>query len=243
MQRELHAWNLTPEQAIALQKKLAQQIVTEDRLGEVHHVAGVDMAINKLNEMAHAAVVLLTYPQLEVIEQHIYEEPIRMPYVPGLLSFREAPCVLGAFQKLRQRPDLVMVDGMGIAHPRRIGIASHLGLWLNIPTVGCGKSLLIGKYEKEQLGEEAGSWVPLVDKHEVIGAVVRTRAHVSPLFISPGHLISLQTSIKYVLACTKGYRLPEPTRLADKLSKDKEWQEPEESDRPDSGPQQPSLWS
>lgn len=230
-QTPLHEWNLDAAQAIALQHELAQRIVLEDRLGEVHFVAGVDMAINENNGMAHAAVVLLTFPELEVIERHIYEEPIRMPYIPGLLSFREAPCVLGAFRKLRQRPDLVMVDGMGIAHPRRIGIASHLGLWLNIPTIGCGKSLLTGKYDKAALGEEAGSWVPLIDKKEVIGAVVRTRTRVNPMFISPGHLISVQTSIDYVLKCGRGYRLPEPTRLADKLSKDNTWQEPDDGEQ------------
>jgi deoxyribonuclease V len=232
----LHEWNLTPEQAIALQRELAKQIIHEDRLEEVRHVAGVDMAINEGNGMAHAAVVLLSYPNLELVERHIYEEPVRMPYIPGLLSFREAPSVLGAFDKLRQRPDLVMVDGMGIAHPRRIGIASHLGLWLNLPTIGCGKSLLTGRYHKEQLGEEAGSWVSLVDKQEVIGAVVRTRTRVNPMFISLGHMISLETSIRYVLACGRGYRLPEPTRLADKLSKDNTWQEP------DGETQQPTLW-
>lgn len=225
-QTPLHEWNLEPAAAIALQHELAQHIVLEDRLGEVHFVAGVDMAINENNGMAHAAVVLLTYPELEVVERHIYEEPIRMPYIPGLLSFREAPCVLGAFRKLRQQPDLVMVDGMGIAHPRRIGIASHLGLWLNIPTVGCGKSLFVGKYDEAALSEEAGSWVPLIYKKEVIGGVVRTRTRVKPMIISPGHLISVQTSIDYVLKCGRGYRLPEPTRLADKLSKDNTWKEP-----------------
>jgi len=232
----LHEWKLTPEEAIALQRELAGRIILEDRLGEVHYVAGVDMAINEENEKAHAAVVLLTYPELEVIERHIYEEPLRMPYVPGLLSFREAPCVLGAFDKLRQRPDLVMVDGQGIAHPRRIGIASHLGLWLELPTIGCAKSILVGRYDKAKLGEEAGSYVPLIDKKDVIGAVVRTRTRVNPMFISPGHMISLETSVKYVLACSKGYRLPEPTRLADKLSKDNSWQEPDQNE------QQPTLW-
>ena len=232
----LHEWKLTPEQAIALQRELAGRIILEDRLGEVRHVAGVDMAINEENERAHAAVVLLTYPELEVVERHIYEEPLRMPYIPGLLSFREAPCVLGAFRKLRQSPDLVMVDGQGIAHPRRIGIAAHLGLWLELPTIGCAKSILTGTYDKAALGEEAGSYVPLTHKKEVIGAVVRTRTRVNPMIISPGHLISLETSIKYVLACSKGYRLPEPTRLADKLSKDNSWQEPDQDE------QQPTLW-
>lgn len=234
----LHEWNLTPEAAIALQRELAQRIVREDQLGEVRNVAGVDMAINEEHEMARAAVVLLSYPDMEIVERHVYEEPIRMPYVPGLLSFREAPAVLGAFRQLRQPADLVMVDGQGIAHPRRIGIASHLGLWLNIPTIGCGKSILVGHYKKDELGEEAGSWVPLKDKGEVIGAVVRTRTRVNPMIISPGHLISLETSIRYVLACGKGYRLPEPTRQADKLSKDNAWTEPTEP--PES--EQPSLW-
>jgi deoxyribonuclease V len=224
----LHEWNLSPEEAIALQRELAKRIIREDCLGEVRHVAGVDMAINENNGMARAAVVLLSYPSLKIIEQHIYEEPVRMPYVPGLLSFREAPCVLGAFSQLRQRPDLVMVDGVGIAHPRRIGIASHLGLWLDLPTIGCAKSILTGHYNKAALGEEAGSWVPLLYNKEVIGAAVRTRTRVNPMFISLGHRISLETSIHYVLACSKGYRLPEPTRQADKLSKNNEWQEPAE---------------
>lgn len=156
-----------------------------------------------------------------------------MPYIPGLLSFREAPCVLGAFARLQQQPDLVMVDGQGIAHPRRLGIASHLGLWLELPTIGCGKSILTGHHRT--LGEEAGSWVPLVDNDETIGAVVRTRTHVKPMIISLGHRISLETSLRYVLACCRGYRLPEPTRQADKLSKDNAWQEPQQE-------QQPTLW-
>jgi deoxyribonuclease V len=222
----LHEWNLEPSEAIALQRELAQRIVVEDHVGEVRYVAGVDMAINEENDMARAAVVVLTFPGLEIVERRVYEEPIRMPYIPGLLSFREAPCVLGAYQRLHIRPDLVMVDGHGIAHPRRIGIASHLGLWLQTPTIGCGKSIFVGHYDKNALGEEAGSYVPLIDKDEIIGAMVRTRSRVNPMIISPGHLISLQTSIRYVLACSKGYRLPEPTRQADKLSKDNSWTEP-----------------
>lgn len=225
MQEALHPWNLTREEAIALQRELAQRIIRVDQVEEVQYVAGVDMAINENNGLARAAVVLLSYPQLEISERHVYEEPIRMPYIPGLLSFREAPAVIGAFQQLKQRPQLVMVDGIGIAHPRRIGIASHLGLWLDLPTIGCAKSLLSGRYDKAALGEEVGAWVPIIDKHETIGAVVRTRPKVNPMFISLGHRISLETSIRYVLACSKGYRLPEPTRQADKLSKDNDWQE------------------
>ncbi len=227
--RQLHAWNLQQSEAIALQRELAKRVVREDRLDEVHHIAGVDMAINEENGMARAAVVLLTYPALEVVEQHVYEEPVRMPYIPGLLSFRETPCILGAFALLKQQPELVMVDGQGIAHPRRLGIASHLGLWLELPTIGCAKSILRGEFDRAALGEEVGSWVPLIDKNEVIGAALRTRTHTNPMFISLGHRISLETSLRYVLACGRGYRLPEPTRLADKLSKDNAWSEPQES--------------
>src|SRR3989442_2361420 len=231
----LHDWNLKPEAAIALQRELAQRIVREDQLGEVRCIAGVDMALNEQSGMARAAVVLLSYPDLESLERHGYGEPVRMPYIPGRLSFREAPCVLGAFARLRQQPDLVMVDGQGIAHPRRLGIASHLGLWLDLPTIGCGKSILVGHHA--HLSEEAGNWVPLIDNGETIGAVLRTRAHVKPMIISLGHRISLETSLRYVLACCRGYRLPEPTRLADKLSKDNAWQENDDDDE-----QQPTLW-
>src|SRR6266487_876211 len=234
--KQLHEWNLQQSEAIALQRELAKRVIREDRLQELHHIGGVDMALNEESGMARAAVVLLSYPALEIEERHVYEEPVRMPYIPGLLSFREAPCILGAFNLLKQQPDLVMVDGQGIAHPRRLGIASHLGLWLELPTIGCAKSILTGAYDKAALSEEAGAYVPLTYKKEVIGAVVRTRTRVNPMIISPGHMISLETSIKYVLACSKGYRLPEPTRLADKLSKDNNWQEPDQNE------QQPTLW-
>lgn len=219
----LHEWNIKQDEAIALQRELAKRVVREDRLDEVSHIAGVDMAINEINGMARAAVVLLSYPALDVEERHVYEEPVRMPYIPGLLSFRELPCILGAFELLKQQPELVMVDGQGIAHPRRLGIASHLGLWLDLPSIGCAKSILTGHHKP--LSEEAGSWVPLEADREVIGAVLRTRAHVKPMIISLGHRISLETSLRYVLACGRGYRLPEPTRLADKLSKDNAWRE------------------
>ena len=234
--QNMHEWNLNQGEAIALQRELAKQVIREDRLDEVRHIAGVDMAINEISGMARAAVVLLSYPELEVIEQHVYEEPLRMPYIPGLLSFREIPCILGAFDLLQQQPDLVMVDGQGIAHPRRLGIASHLGLWLELPTIGCAKSILTGLHDP--VSEEAGAWVPLIaNKQEVIGAVVRTRTRVKPMIISPGHRISLETSLRFVLDCSRGYRLPEPTRLADKLSKNNEWIEPSHA-----GVEQDTLW-
>lgn len=219
----LHTWDLEQNQAKALQKELAHRIIQDDQFGEVRYVAGVDMAINEGTGLARAAVVLLSYPELTLLEQHVYEEPIRMPYIPGLLSFRELPSLLGALQQLKQKPDLVMVDGQGIAHPRRLGLAAHLGLWIDTPTIGCAKSLLIGTYEP--VGPEVGAWSPLLDQQETIGAVLRTRVRVKPMFISLGHKISLASCIKYVLACGRGYRLPETTRLADKLSKDNAWRE------------------
>ena len=240
----LHEWNLTPDAAVKLQRELTKRIIREDRLGEVRHIAGVDMAINEQNGMARAAVVLLSYPELEIRERHVYEEPVRMIYIPGLLSFREIPCILGAFAQLEQRPDLVMVDGQGIAHPRRLGIASHLGLWLDLPTIGCAKSILTGQYDEKALGEQAGTWVPLIDKktHETIGAVVRTRAKVKPMIISLGHRISLETSLHYVLACCRGYRLPEPTRQADKLSKDNDFTEAKPQQVREPEEHQATLW-
>jgi deoxyribonuclease V len=167
--------------------------------------------------------VLFSFPELTMLEKHVYEEPLRMDYIPGLLSFRELPALLGAFQQLKQKPDLVMADGQGIAHPRRLGIATHLGLLIDTPTIGCAKSILIGSHEP--VGEKVGDWKPLLYKHEVIGAALRTRAKVKPMYISQGHKISLNSSIKYVLACGGGYRLPETTRQADKLSKDNDWRE------------------
>lgn len=219
----LHTWNLEISEAINLQRELATKLVLEDQFGEIHAVAGVDMAINEGNGMARAAVVLFSFPDLTILEKHVYEEPLRMAYVPGLLSFRELPCVLGAIQQLKQKPDLIMADGQGLAHPRRLGIASHLGLWLDMPTIGCAKSILVGTHEP--VGDAVGDWSPLVYHRETIGAALRTRVKVKPMYISQGHKISLASSIKFVLACGKGYRLPETTRQADKLSKDNVWSE------------------
>lgn len=218
-----HEWNLSGDEAKALQRELAGKIVLEDQFDEIRYVAGVDMAINENNGMARAAVVLFSYPDLTILEKHVYEEPLRMDYIPGLLSFREMPSLLGALEQLKQQPDLVMTDGQGIAHPRRLGIGAHLGLWIDKPTIGCAKSILVGTHEP--VGEAVGDWSPLIYKHDVIGAALRTRAKVKPMYISQGHKISLESSIKYVLACGRGYRLPETTRQADKLSKDNDWRE------------------
>lgn len=210
----IHRWDLTPSEAIALQKELATRIERSDHFDEMRIVAGIDIsAIDRPpRPIARAAIVLLSYPEMQVIERRLYEEDLRFPYVPGLLSFREAPSILAAYTQLQHRPDLLMVDGQGIAHPRRLGIAAHLGLLLNTPAIGVAKSILVGKHEP--VGEQVGDWQPLVDKGEVIGAALRTRAKVKPVYISIGHRISLETAIRVVLRCGRGYRLPEPTRHA-----------------------------
>ncbi|WP_316433056.1 deoxyribonuclease V [Leptolyngbya sp. NK1-12] len=211
-----HDWNLTPEAAVALQQSLRQAIITIDQFDEVQTVAGVDVGFEDAGETTRAAVAVLSFPQLQVIEQAVARRPTSFPYVPGLLSFREVPAVLEALAKLKQLPDLLLCDGQGTAHPRRFGIACHIGLLTNLPAIGVGKSLLVGTHPA--VPDEKGAWVPLKHKGETIGAVVRTRVGTKPLFISPGHRISLATAIEYVMRCTTKYRLPETTRQAHNLA-------------------------
>jgi deoxyribonuclease V len=216
--RDLHPWDLPPAEAREVQRRLAAEVVAEDRLGAIARVAGADVGFPRRGEqeMARAAAVLLSYPDLAPLGEHILEEPVRYPYIPGLLSFRETPTVVAALQRLPAPPDLLMVDGQGRAHPRRFGIACHIGLVLDLPTLGCAKSVLVGKYDEP--AQQAGAWTPLVHHDEVIGAALRTRVGVKPVFVSVGHRVSLETAIRLVLACTRGVRLPEPTRLADALA-------------------------
>ncbi|MBZ5487371.1 deoxyribonuclease V [Halomonas aquamarina] len=221
MNSALHEWNLAPQEAIALQKELAQRLELTDRIDPVTHIAGMDIGFEDDGDTTRAAVVLLkwdpaTAPDLAVVEQIVHREPTRMPYIPGLLSFREIPAALGAFKKLSTRPELVMVDGQGIAHPRRLGIAAHLGLWLDLPTIGVAKSRLYGKHE--EVGERRGDWTALTARGETIGAVLRSREKVKPIFVSPGHRMSLETSLSWVMQCLGRTKLPEPTRLADRLA-------------------------
>ncbi|PRY72226.1 deoxyribonuclease V [Halomonas ventosae] len=219
----LHDWNLAPRDAIALQKRLAGRVERADRLAPVRHLAGVDIGFEQDGAITRAAVVMLAWPPDEdgvfkVVEQVVHREPTRMLYVPGLLSFREVPAALAAFERLRVTPQLVMVDGQGIAHPRRIGVASHLGLWLDLPTIGVAKSRLCGRHGEP--GPARGDWTPLVDgpDDEVIGAVLRSRVKVKPIFVSPGHRVSLPTALDWVTRCLGRTKLPEPTRLADRLA-------------------------
>ncbi|MBW4562575.1 MAG: deoxyribonuclease V [Mojavia pulchra JT2-VF2] len=212
-----HTWPSTVEEAIAIQETLRNQTLTEDNLPEnVQYVAGVDMGFEADGTISRAAVAVLSFPDLQVVETQLARRPTTFPYIPGFLSFREIPAVLDALEKVKITPDIILCDGQGIAHPRRLGIASHLGLLIDMPTIGVAKSLLIGKYQ--DVPETKGSWQPLIHKNETIGAVLRTRTGVKPLYISSGHRVSLPTAINYVMRCTTKYRLPETTRIADKLA-------------------------
>ena len=213
----LHDWNLTPAEAVQLQKQLAFEVVAEDCFdAPVGTVAGIDLGYDAKNDTSRAVVVVLKFPELELIESAEAILPIQFPYVPGLLSFRETPVAIKALEKLKTAPDLILCDGQGLAHPRRFGIACHIGLITNIPSIGVAKSLLIGKFEN--LGETRGSRSPLIHRGEQIGVVLRTKDKVQPLYVSVGHRISLETAIDYILQCAPKYRLPETTRLADKMA-------------------------
>jgi deoxyribonuclease V len=214
-----HDWNLSWDEARRVQQALADQVTCADDFGTIRTVAGVDLAYPRTATgvvTGRAAVVVLAFPGLEVVEEHVITRPVTFPYIPGLLSFREAPIALAALQQLRAQPDVLLVDGHGIAHPRRFGIASHLGVLLDLPTIGCAKSILVGR--AGELGALPGETTPLLDGDEVIGTVLRTRARSRPLYVSPGHRISVETAASLVMRCTRGYRLPEPTRLADRLA-------------------------
>jgi deoxyribonuclease V len=213
----LHDWNLSPKQAIELQKQLAYEVIRYDDFVEpVKTVAGIDLGYDAKNDTSRAVVVVLKFPELELIETAEALLPIQFPYVPGLLSFRETPVAIKALEKLNLTPDLILCDGQGIAHPRRFGIACHIGLITNIPSVGVAKSLLVGKYET--LGLNRGSIAPLIHRNEEIGLALRTKDKIQPVYVSVGHKISLETAVSYVLQCAPKYRLPETTRLADKLA-------------------------
>lgn len=207
-----HRWDLTPKEAIALQKELAGRVDAATPLGPCEFVAGVDASYSRFSPIIYAAIVVLRTSDWAVVEaQHVVARAT-FPYIPGLLTFREAPPLLSAFAQLKQRPDLIMVDGQGRAHPRRLGIASHLGLLLGVPTLGCAKSRLIGEHREP--GPKAGASTALTHEGEMIGRVLRTKHNTRPLYISVGHRIDLSSAVKAVLRACRGYRLPEPTRQA-----------------------------
>jgi len=210
--KKLHGWQLSPAQALAIQRQLAVKVSRDNEVSQPRFIAGVDISAGRALAAARGAVVVLSYPELRVVETKIAEGHLDFPYIAGLLSFRESPLTLVACEQLSITPDLIMVDGQGVAHPRRLGLASHLGLWLNVPTIGCAKSLLCGRHEEPGTGP--GSYTEIIDKEETIGVALRTRPGVKPVYVSIGHKIDLEAAIYWVLACCRGYRLPEPTRLA-----------------------------
>ena len=210
--KKLHSWQVSITEALDIQRGLAAQVSRISEVTTPRFIAGVDISRQKAQGVATGAVVVLNYPELRLVETKIVEGELSFPYVPGLLSFRESPLTLAACERLTVTPDLILVDGQGIAHPRRMGLASHLGLLLDTPTIGCAKSLLCGSHEAP--GVEPGSYAEVVDRGEVIGVALRTRLGVKPIYVSIGHKVDLQTAIHWVLKCCRGYRLPEPTRLA-----------------------------
>jgi deoxyribonuclease V len=209
---KLHEWEVSSALAREIQLSLAKRVVTENGVINPRLIAGIDISSPDAHGVARGAVVVLSYPELNIVEIEIAQGKITMPYIPGLLSFRESPLILAACEKLSNIPDLVLIDGQGIAHPRRLGLASHVGLFLGLPTIGCAKSILCGQHQP--LAEEAGSHAELFDHGEIIGAALRTKSGVKPIYVSVGHKIDLVSALQWVINCCRGYRLPEPTRLA-----------------------------
>ncbi|MFC1846026.1 deoxyribonuclease V [Chloroflexota bacterium] len=209
---QLHSWKLDFDQAKSIQISLANKVSTKSELLTPRFIAGTDISIPRFSKMGLASVVVLRYPELDVVDIQTTEREISFPYIPGLLSFREVPLIIEAYQKISVKPDILIADGQGIAHPRRFGLASHIGVLLNIPSIGCAKSRLCGQHEP--VAVEAGSYSKLIDNEETIGAVVRTKNNVKPVYVSIGHRIDLTSAIHWVMECCRGYRLPEPCRLA-----------------------------
>ncbi len=207
-------WNLMPRQAVRLQERLRDQVILEDRFAAIRFVAGADLAFDPRTDVAFAGVIVYRFPGLEEVERQMARRPLRFPYVPGLLSFRESPALIAAFARLRTEPDLILIDGHGRAHPRRFGIACHLGVLFDKPTIGCAKSLLVGEYQEP--GRRAGSATSLVFDGERVGVTLRTRDNVKPIFVTVGHRVSLDTAVGLVKKCLDGTRIPKPTREADR---------------------------
>jgi len=212
-----HEWPSTVEEAVAIQRQIASEVIIKDLLDEpVRLVAGIDVGFEQEGNVTRAAIAVLRFPELILEEEVLTKRPTSFPYVPGLLSFREIPAILDALGAMKSLPGLLLCDGHGIAHPRRLGIASHLGVITGLPTLGVGKSILVGRHDP--IPQEKGSWQPLMHRGEVVGAALRTRPNVSPVYISPGHRISLESAIRFVMACVTKYRLPETTRYAHDLA-------------------------
>ena len=208
----LHAWDVTPAEAISIQKRLAASVSLEDVPAAASLVAGVDVAFDKAGRRAFAAAVVFRLDDLVEIERRSVTAPLAFPYVPGLLTFREGPAVIAALEAVESEPDVIIFDGQGRAHPRRMGLATHMGLLVERPTIGCAKSVLIGEFDEP--GTEAGNASRMVHKGDFVGVALRTRTNVRPVYVSQGHMISLERAVRIVLACCDGLRIPKPTREA-----------------------------
>jgi deoxyribonuclease V len=214
---EQHRWNISEMEAIEIQQELARKVIKEDSFDHIRYVAGVDVAYSKTNDNLIAAVVILEPYTLKLVESVVIEETVQFPYIPGLFSFRELPPIIKAFEKIKTIPQLIICDGQGLAHPRRFGLACHLGILYDIPTIGCGKTKLLGNYEEPE--QHRGAQSPLIDNCEIIGSVLRTQKNINPIFVSIGHRISLATACHWMLKLSPKYRLPETTRQADQIVK------------------------
>lgn len=211
-----HDWNVNPMQAIQIQRTLSKKVITRDDLGKIQFIAGIDVGFEENGKIAKAAITVLHFPELILVKQAIARRKTSFPYIPGLLSFREVPAILDGLEKIQHPIHLLICDGQGIAHPRYFGIACHLGVLTGLPSIGVGKSRLIGVHKT--VHNERGAWTPLEYQQRSLGAVLRTRVNVKPVYVSIGHKISLETALQWTMACTTRYKLPEPIRLADKLA-------------------------
>jgi len=211
-------WNLTPREAMRLQESLRERVELYDRFGDIRSVAGADMAFDPATDVAFGGVIVYRLPELEEVERRMARRKLRFPYVPGLLSFRECPVLLAAFARLKTEPDLILIDGQGYAHPRRLGIACHIGILFDKPTIGCAKSRLVGDHQEP--AHSAGSTAPLMLEGERIGVVLRTRDGVRPIYVSTGHRVSLESAVGLLKQCMDGFRIPKPTRESDHYVRD-----------------------
>jgi deoxyribonuclease V len=211
----MHSWDLEPSEAISLQKKLSGKIICGGEPEKIKTIAGADLSFEKIKKLGFCSITLLRYPDLEVLKVYSYYGKVKFPYIPGLLSFREGPLFLKTFEKIKEAPDLIVFDGQGIAHPRRLGIASHMGLILDIPTIGCAKSRLTGEYKEPDIKKGDRSYLYDKTGKDILGIVLRTRDKVKPVFVSPGYKIGINESAEIIMNCVKKYRIPEPVRIAD----------------------------
>ncbi len=211
----MHSWDLAASEAIKLQKNLGAKVICRGKPKKIKTIAGADLCFDKSRELGFCCITLMSYPDLEILQVYSYYDKVTFPYIPGLLSFREGPLFLKTFEKLEKSPDLIVFDGQGIAHPRRLGIASHMGLILDIPTIGCAKSKLTGEYKEPGLKKGDRSFLYDKSGKDILGIVLRTRDNVKPVFVSPGYKVGLKESAEIIMTCVKKYRIPEPVRMAD----------------------------